>query len=329
MHAVAHLLGGGDGLRRMRQIKKIGHEKGAGLSARRLHLVEAEIGAVVVREPAETLEKLLLRHAMTARALDRLDDDADDLAGVLAQAALDALQRLLAAKAIFRVRVVVVHGRERHLDVAVHDAVKILRDDRAVREIRDVQREDGAAVKRLVKIEKALRPRERLAVLLLMQGDEVLHHVLDRLGARVHGVDLELVAAHAARRDLVQRAVVGDAFRREEIDVRHLVVGGVAQAAQVIRLEQSRMIVRDPLRGVVAGPVKKPLPVDRRQPHALARREIDDVRIRIGDDVAPQFRQSARRSSVPEILLPFMKEAHRAQNANRRAVSRRARASGI
>ena len=155
----------------------------------------------------------------------------------------------------------------------------------------DVQGEDSPAVKRLVEVDEAssLRLAPEVRHLQVMEVDEILHHVLHRFRTRVHRVDLELGIPHALRRDLVQRAVVGHAVGGQEVGIADLVVRGRDESADVVGFGKAGMIVGDPLRSVIARPVEDLLPFRRDQPHAVPTRDIDDERIRLGNDVAAQL----------------------------------------
>ena len=81
-------------------------------------------------------------------------------------------------------------------------------------------------MKRLFKIEEpqffaALR---LAASALVVQVDEIFHHVLHRFRAGIDGINLQLRIHHAARREPVQRAVILQAFLRQKIRIGHLVV---------------------------------------------------------------------------------------------------------
>ena len=104
--------------------------------------------------------------------------------------------------------------------------MKILRDHRVVGKLGDIQGENRAAMKCLVEINEpgmfdALGgPFE----FLVMEVDEVLHHVFHRLRAGIDGIDFQPRFAHAFRHKLVQKPVIIQALRRQKIGVGGFVI---------------------------------------------------------------------------------------------------------
>ena len=123
---------------------------------------------------------------------------------------------------------------------------------------------------------------------LVFENDEVFEHVLDRLRAGVERVDLQRLVAHAHGSQGVEQLVVFEALGGEEVRVSELVVGGEGEAADVVGFGEPGMVVADELAGVVAGPIKKALAVDGRQPHALGGGEVDHERVRLGENQLAQ-----------------------------------------
>ena len=218
-------------------------------SARRpeagLHLVEGEIDAVAVGQLRETPEERRQGNPLAARALDRLDDDRDDLLRHQAENALDLVQGLSRLDLVLLHATVAVVGRKRQLEIAgAAQAVKVLGRDRIDR-LGHAEGEDGATVERLVEVHEAAR--SMAPALRVVQGDKVLHHVFDRLGAAVDGVDLQTVVAHRLRRESVEHAVVGEALWSEEVGIRDLVVRRADEALDVGGLVEAGMVVADEL----------------------------------------------------------------------------------
>ncbi len=276
----------------------------------RLHLVKSQVGIVLVSQFGQSLKETGFGDALAARALYRLDDNADNLIGHLRHCHRNHLQRAVRARPIRGLAFAKVQRGKRQLDIAAgRQAVEVFGGDR-IGGLRDRQREHRAPVKRLIEINKttvgdATPVRTALRVEL---GDQVLEHVLDRLRAGVDGIDFQRWISHRFRREAIQQAVVFQAFRRQEIRVGDLVVGGAHQAFHILRLVQTRMVMGDQLGAEVARPVEQTLPVHGRQPHARALRQVERERVRRRDDVPPQLFQHHRRNGAG--ISGFVAAAH-------------------
>ena len=123
---------------------------------------------------------------------------------------------------------------------------------------------------------------------LVVEVDEILHHILNRL----RGVDgapssWDCIPSQAMRCGNTQGT------REWEIGLCHL-VGGAHQPLHVLRLVQAGVVVPDQLGGVVARPVEDLLPIDGGQPHPVAPREVHHEGAHIRQDVAVQLRDHRR-----------------------------------
>ena len=136
---------------------------------------------------------------------------------------------------------------EGDFDVAGDVAAEIFGDDRIVGELRDVEGEDGAAVEGLVEVNESAEAGTfaGVAEFLVMQIDEILHHVFDGFRAGIDGVDFEAWVAHADGGEFVDQAVIIETFRRKKIGVGGFVVGRDDQFAEIFGFAQARVIVGD------------------------------------------------------------------------------------
>ena len=96
---------------------------------------------------------------MPARALERFDDDPGDFIGERLQNFLDHRQTLIGELLVFGIGSGIIDEREGDLEVARDEPMKIAGDDRIVRELRDIERENGPAMERLIEMNKPARPR--------------------------------------------------------------------------------------------------------------------------------------------------------------------------
>ena len=124
---------------------------------------------------------------------------------------------------------------------------------------------------------------------LVKQIDEVFHHVLNLLRARVDGIDFEAWIAHAPRRQAMNSTVILQTFRSEEVGVGHLVVGRAGPAAARSRArrgrdDRARSTWRHSIR-----PSQRCAP-RQRSPATFPRSAQDhDERMQLGDNVVPQL----------------------------------------
>lgn len=274
------------------EVEEVAGEDGPADAAGGLDLVEAEEDVVPLGEFGEAAEELGARDAVAAGALEGLDDDADDFVFEGGEEVVEDEQDGLEAIAVFGFGFGVVDVGEGDFQVAAEDAVEVLGDDGVVGELGEVEGAEGAAVEGLVEVDEAVDRGFGFAFLgeaLVEEVDEVLHHVLDGLGAGIDGVDLELGIAHALGGEGVQEAVVGEALGGEEVGVGDLVVCGDREAPDVVGLVEAGVVVGEELGAVHAGPVEEVLSFERGEVHAFGVGEVDDEGVGVGDDVVAEL----------------------------------------
>ena len=291
--AVSELLGGGHRLWRMRHVEQIDREHRTGLAAGRLHFVEAPGNVVFLAQQRQLAIEAGQRQPLPARALHRLENDPGDLVAIGFHQGFERPEGPRRQRLVFRFGPSGIGVRERHLQIAGDDAAKILGGDGIVGQGRDVERVDGAPVEGLIEIDEArIGGRASLGQLLVVvEIDEIFHHVLDRLGAGIDGIDLDAHALHAFRRQLVQQPVIGQAFRGQEIRIGDLGICGHAQAPEIVRLVHALVVVPDQLRTIQASPVEHAVAIDRNQGQVVGLLQVDGKRKWFGNDVFCQFAQ--------------------------------------
>ena len=97
----------------MGQVQLIHHEPLASGSPGRLNLVKPQKNLMVMRQPAEPLEKLRLRHTMPTRPLDRLHDNPHHLSRKPPERFLHRLEGCHRPRTLLHRRFIHIHCRKR------------------------------------------------------------------------------------------------------------------------------------------------------------------------------------------------------------------------
>ena len=220
-------------------------------------------------------------------ALQRFDNDPGDFVGKGLQDLLDDRKAFIGELLVFGIGPGCVDEWEGNLEISGDEPVKVTRDDRIARELSDIERENRPPMERLIEMDEPPGPRFLAGSfqLLMVEIDEILHHVFHRLRPGIHGINLQTRVPHRRRGQLMQQPVIIQALRREEIRIGRLVVRREDEVTQIFRFTESRMIVPDQLGPEIPRPIKNPPAIQRGQPRALRFLQIDDKRIRLGDHV--------------------------------------------